>query len=162
MTDTQTAIAVKDDDKIVRQSMDLVKLANNLVISTDLDFSHAVEIEKTLKAFIEGPGTYHDKEIDMAHKLHASLCAKRNAIVEPVKNAWKRLKDLRARYQWEQEEKRREAQRRAEEEARRKEAEKQAAIQAKIDEENRKIREAKEEEARKQREKDAEARPYSQ
>lgn len=149
-------IEVKDDGKIIQQSNALVEQANAFVIKDDMTLAQAVELEKILKAFLDGPGTYHDKEIDMANALHKHLCAKRNAIVDHVKAAWKSLKDRRAKWQAEQEEKRLEEIRKAEEEARRKEAEKQAKIQAKIDEENRKIEEKRREEARIQAEKDAE------
>lgn len=153
----QTAIAVKDDEKVLKQSNELVDQANSLTIRTDKDLHEAVEMERTLKAFLEGPGTYHDSEIEMANALHKSLCGKRNSIVDGVKAAWKSLKDRRAKYQDEQQRKREEAQRAAEAEARRIESEKQAKIQAKIDEENRKIQEKKDEEVRIQREKDAQA-----
>ena len=151
-----TTIAIKDDEKLIGESNVLVEQANAFVIKDDLTFNQAVDLEKTLKLFLEGPGKYHDDEIEMAHALHKKLCSKRNAIIEHVQRAWKSLKDRRAAWQDQQQRKREEEQRRAEAEARRIEAEKQAKIQAKIDEENRKIREAQEEESRKQREKDAE------
>jgi flagellar biosynthesis GTPase FlhF len=152
MENTETAIAIKDDQKVLTQSNDLVVQANAIVIKNDLGCQQASDIAKTLKLFIEGPGTYHDEEIELANALHKKLCQKRNAIIDGPKAAYKVLKDRIASYLHEQEVKRQEAQRRAEEEARRIEAEKQAKIQAKIDEENRKIREAEEAEAEKRRE----------
>lgn len=157
MDNNESGIVVKDDQKILDQSRSLVEVANSFKISTDLDLQKAVEIEKTLKLFLDGPGKYHDEEIEAANKLHKMLCKKRNAITEHVKKAWKSLKDRRAQYQYEQEKKRQEAQRRAEEEARRKEAEKQAKIQAKIDAENAKAAAAKNAEAKRRAEERAAA-----
>lgn len=139
------AIQVKDDEKILGQSNQLVRQAEEFKIEDAVTCQQAAEMAKTLKAFIEGPGTYHDREIEMAHSLHKSLTAKRNAIIEGPKKAYKLLKDRIAQWQWEQEQKRLEAQRKAEEEARRKESEKQAKIQEKIDEERRRAQEAENE-----------------
>ncbi len=154
----QGAIAIKDDEKVLKQSNELVDQANLMTIKTDLDLRKAVDMEQTLKAFLDGPGTMYDERIDQAFQLHRGLCSDRNKLIEGVKAAWKALKDRRAKYQDEQQRKREEAQRQAEAEARRKEDEKQKALQAKIDEENRKIQAQKDEEARIQREKDAAAR----
>lgn len=156
MQTIENAIAIKDDSKVIQQSNQLVEQANALAVKDDASLHEAVAMEKVLKTFLEGPGTYHDEEIDMAHNLHKRLCEKRNAIIDGVKAAWKSLKDRRAQYQADQERKRMEAQRAAEAEARRIEAEKQAKIQAKIDEENRIIEAKRKEEARIQAEKDAE------
>lgn len=154
---TLKAPEVKDDQSIVKQSTSLVEQAQAFEIKDDLSCQRASEILATLKTFIEGPGTYHDQEIEAAHSLHKLLCGKRNLIVDGPKAAYKVLKDRLAGWLYTQEQKRQEAQRKAEDEARRKEAEKQKAIQDKIDEENRKIKAQQEEEARIQAEKDAEA-----
>lgn len=142
-----TSIAIREDDKIVAQSNQLVEQANSLLIKTDLGCQQAREIADMLKAFIDGPGTYHDEEINMANALHKRLCEKRNVIINGPKLAYKAIKDRIAIYVDDQRRKREEAERRAEEAAREKERQKQAAIQEKIDEENRKIAAQKREEA---------------
>ena len=151
-----TAIEPKEDGKILKQSNALVQMANDFKVDSDIALHQAVELEKDMKLYLETYGTYHDKEIELANALHKHLCSKRNAIVDGVKLAWKALKDRRAAYQAKQEEERLAKIREAEAKAKREEAEKQAKIQAKIDEENAKIRAQKREEARIQAEKDAE------
>ena len=148
-------IQVKDDENLVRQSMTLVEEANSLVIKDDLSCQRASDLCETLKAFLKGPGTYHDEEISLADKMHKLLCAKRNRIIEGPRSAYKRLKDEVALWLDEQKRKREEAERKAQEEARRKEEEKQRKIQEKIEAEQRRVREQQEEEARIQREKEA-------
>ena len=147
-SESSSFIPIKNDEKVLTQSNALVTQANAIVIKNDLGCQQASEIAKTLKLFIEGPGTYHDEEIEMANALHKKLCQKRNAIVDGPKQAYKVIKDRIAEYLHLQEVKRQEAQRRAEEEARRIEAEKQAKIQAKIDEENARLAKIKNEEER--------------
>ncbi len=149
-------IEVRGDDEAQVQGNSLVQIAQTIVIHDDLSALRAKEFLDRLDIFLKGPGTYHDKEIDMAHKMHKYLCTKRNALVDPIEKIKKIVKDNLAKYLSEQERKREEERRKAEAEAKRIEQEKQAKIQAKIDEENRKIQAAKDEEARIQREKDAE------
>lgn len=141
-------IEIKDDSKVIVQSSQLVEQANALEIKNDLSCQQAKQIADTLKAFIDGPGKYHDDDIELANALHKKLCQKRNAIVDGPKMAYKAIKDKIAGYIAEQQRKREEAQRRAEEAARKAEAEKQAKIQAKIDEENAKLAEIEDQEAR--------------
>jgi Mg-chelatase subunit ChlI len=128
---TETAIRpieIKNDEKVLQQCTNLVEQAKELKITNDLACSQAVELAKTIKAFIEGPGTYHDEEIEMANRLHKQLCSKRNAILDPAKAAYKAIKDAVALYQWEQQKKHEEEQRKAEAEARRKEDEKRQKL----------------------------------
>lgn len=149
-------IAVKNDDSTLQLQKTLLDQANSIVIKNDEAAASAKNMLDSMKLFLETAGTYHDEEIEAANRLHKLLCGKRNAIVNPVKTVYDRLKNDLASYIDAQRRKAEEAKRKAEAEARRIEDEKKAAIQAKIDEENRIIREAREAEERRQREKDAE------
>ena len=150
-----TGIQVKEDSEVTKQGATLAETALAYQVKDDLTCHQAVAIGKTMKLFLDGPGKYHDEEIDAANRLHKMLCSKRNAICDPVKSAYKIIKDRIALWDDEQNRKREEAIRKAEEEAAAKEREKQAKIQAKIDEENRKVAEAKEKERKIQAAKDA-------
>lgn len=150
------ALQKKNHASLVARSQELTARANALVIDDAISFEEALKLEKELKLFADKEGSLYDQVIKGLDKLHSFACSLRKDITAGPLASWKSLKDRRAKWQVDQEEKRKEAERRAEEEARRIEDEKKAKIQAKIDEENRKIREAKEEEERIQRAKDAE------
>ena len=113
----ETQIAVKDDEKIIRQSTGLVTMANQIQIRDDVTLNQAVDIAQTLKLFMDGPGTYHDESIEMANALHKQLCGKRNAIMDGPKEAYKSIKNQIATYIAGQQRKQEEKQRAAEAEA---------------------------------------------
>lgn len=151
----QEVIIIKDDAKQRTRAAELVKQADELVVVSDLGQAQADEIGKTLKAYLEEVEAYFAPEIDQAHKLHKGLCAKRNAVVDPVKEAIKRLgaklgiyQDNQRRIVAEKEEKARLA-------AEEKERKERKAIQDKIDAENKKIREAEEAERKRKADEDA-------
>lgn len=152
----RTALQKKNHDSLVARSQELTARANALVIDDAISFEEALKLEKELKIFTDREGSLYDQVIKGLDKLHSFACSLRKDITAGPQSAWKSLKDRRAKWQVDEEEKRVAAERRAEEEARRIEDERKAKIQAKIDEEKRKIREAKEEEDRIQRAKDAE------
>ena len=152
----ENAIAIKDSGKIIKQSELLVRKANEIVIKSDTSCQEATDFATTLKAFIDGPGKYHDDDIDMVNALKASLMEKWHAINDGPKAAYKILKDKIGGYVAEKKRRIAEAQAKAEAEAREKERVKQVEIQAKIDAENARLRKIREDEQRKRDEADAE------
>lgn len=150
------AIEIRDDQQIVKQSNTLVRQAQSIVIKNEETCQTATEFAGKLKEFIQGPGTYHDDEIEMVNALKDRLLEKRHAIIDGPKEAYKIIKDKIGEYVSEQKRKRDEAIRKAEEAAREKERQKQAEIQAKIDAENARLRQIREEEQRKRDEAEAE------
>src|SRR3990167_828274 len=134
----------------------IVEAANALVIKTSEDSFNAQNLTKEIK---RRRATMHGKFDPPVRAGHLAWKAAKdlyNFFINPYDEAEIIIKRKVVTFQDENDRQRAEEQRKAEAESRRIEAEKQAKIQAKIDEENRKIREAQAEGVRKQREKDAE------
>lgn len=134
----------------------IVEKANALIVRTSEDSFNAQTLVKELKRRRAMIYEKFDPPVRAAHAAWKASKDLFNYFIDPFDSAETIIKRKIVTYEDDAKRKREEEQRKAEAESRRIEAEKQAKIQAKIDEENRKIREAQAEEARKQREKDAE------
>ena len=134
----------------------IVEAANALVVKTSEQSFNAQNLVKELKRRRAMIHEKFDPPVRAAHLAWKSAKELWTFFVTPFDTAETIIKNKITTFKDEEDRRREEEQRKAEAESRRIEAEKQAKIQAKIDEENRKIREAQAEEARKQREKDAE------
>jgi len=87
----QVVIQVKDDKQHLSRAANLVTAADALKVTSDLEQDQAAELGRDLKTYLEEAEKYFAPEIEAAHKLHKSLCAKRNAVIDPLKAALQRL-----------------------------------------------------------------------
>ena len=122
MENSQAVIEVKDDQQYKSAINTLVASADSLEITNDLTQDNAASLGKDLKKWVEDVEAYFEPEISAAFKLHRSLTAKRNAVVQPVKEAIIRLGQRLGIYQ--EAERREQAEAEEKERARAAEAEK--------------------------------------
>lgn len=87
----QQVIEVQDDAQHLSRTAKLVQEADSLSITTDVEQEKAAEIGKNLKAFFNEAEAFFAPEIEQAHALHKSLCAKRNKVLDPIRAALLRL-----------------------------------------------------------------------
>lgn len=98
----QEVIVIKDDSQQRTHATKLVKEADALVIVTDLGQEQASVVGRELKAYLNDVEKYFAPEIEQAHTLHKNLCAKRNAVIDPIKAAILRLGQKLGLYQEQQ------------------------------------------------------------
>jgi hypothetical protein len=98
----QEVIIVKDDSQQRTRAAELVKTADSLVVVSDLGQDQAASVGRDLKAYLNEVEKYFAPEIEQAHTLHKNLCAKRNAVIDPIKAAILRLGQKLGVYQDEQ------------------------------------------------------------
>lgn len=101
MENGQAVIEVKDDQQYKGAINSLVSSADSLEITNDFAQDEAARLGKDLKKWVEDAEAYFEPEISAAFKLHRSLTAKRNSVVQPVKDAIVRLGQRLGIYQGE-------------------------------------------------------------
>ena len=128
--ETMVAIVPKaeivDEQQLSRDVTDIEFQAESLVIQTDEDYAFAGEFGKMLKKKASQVTTFFKPMKDSAYQAHKAVCDREKAMLTPLRNAEKTVKQVMSAYIAEQERKRREA----EEAARRAaEAERERKIQ---------------------------------
>ena len=127
-------IEAQEEEKALTQEVTAVEQkANDFIIETDEDYQDAAEFGRILKAKAAEVKEFFKPMKEQAHKAHKAVCDRESAMLKPLTNAEKILKDSMGRYYQEQERKRREAE--------------EAARRAAAEEAERKLREAAEAEA---------------
>lgn len=89
--ENNVTILTKDDTQHRTRATEMIAKADALVITADREESDAAELGKQLKTYLNDVEGYFAPEIEDAHALHKKLCAKRNAVVDPLKAALQRL-----------------------------------------------------------------------
>src|SRR6266702_3533745 len=121
MTETQ---------ELEKQSESLVVRARGYAAIQNTDeYTGAVDLGRALKAMVSGIEEFWEPLISAAHKQHKELVGRKKQMVEPVENAVSKLKSLISGYEYEEEQKRRAAERMAAE-ALRKQQEAEAMLEA--------------------------------
>ena len=126
MVATVPQAEIVDEQKLSRDVTDIEFQAESLVIQTDEDYAFAGEFGKMLKKKASQVTTFFKPMKDSAYQAHKAVCDREKAMLTPLRNAEKTVKQVMSAYIAEQERKRREA----EEAARRAaEAERERKIQ---------------------------------
>lgn len=133
-TGTETTVAViqiaepAEQEQILNEQVtEIESRAKAIVVESEKDYTDAAEFGRMLKQHSSDVKEFWKPLKEAAHKAHAEICAKEKAMLQPLVNAEKILKQSMGAYIAEQERKRREA-----EEAARKAA--QAEIDRKMQE----------------------------
>lgn len=117
---------IVDEQQLTRDVTDIEFQAESLVIQSDADYATAGEFGKMLKKKASQVSTFFKPMKDSAYQAHKAVCDREKAMLAPLRNAEKIVKQAMSTYVAEQERKRREA----EEAARRAaEAERERKIQ---------------------------------
>ena len=126
MVATVPQAEIVDEQQFSRDVTDFEFQAESLVIQTDEDYAFAGEFGKMLKKKASQVTTFFKPMKDSAYQAHKAVCDREKAMLTPLRNAEKTVKQVMSAYIAEQERKRREA----EEAARRAaEAERERKIQ---------------------------------
>ena len=126
MVATVPQAEIVDEQQLSRDVTDIEFRAESLVIQTDEDYAFAGEFGKMLKKKASQVTTFFKPMKDSAYQAHKAVCDREKAMLTPLRNAEKTVKQVMSAYIAEQERKRREA----EEAARRAaEAERERKIQ---------------------------------
>lgn len=126
MVATVPQAEIVDEQQLSRDVTDFEFQAESLVIQTDEDYAFAGEFGKMLKKKASQVTTFFKPMKDSAYQAHKAVCDREKAMLTPLRNAEKTVKQVMSAYIAEQERKRREA----EEAARRAaEAERERKIQ---------------------------------
>ena len=126
MVATVPQAEIVDEQQLSRDVTDIEFQAESLVIQTDEDYAFAGEFGKMLKKKASQVTTFFKPMKDSAYQAHKAVCDREKAMLTPLRNAEKTIKQVMSAYIAEQERKRREA----EEAARRAaEAERERKIQ---------------------------------
>ena len=126
MVATVPQAEIVDEQQLSRDVTDIEFQAESLVIQTDEDYAFAGEFGKMLKKKASQVTTFFKPMKDSAYQAHKAVCDREKAMLTPLRNAEKTVKQVMSDYIAEQERKRREA----EEAARRAaEAERERKIQ---------------------------------
>ena len=126
MVATVPQAEIVDEQQLSRDVTDIEFQAESLVIQTDEDYAFAGEFGKMLKKKASQVTTFFKPMKDSAYQAHKAVCDREKAMLTPLRNAEKTVKQVMSAYIAEQERKRREA----EEAARRAaEAERERKIQ---------------------------------
>ena len=116
MVATVPQAEIVDEQQLSRDVTDIEFQAESLVIQTDEDYAFAGEFGKMLKKKASQVTTFFKPMKDSAYQAHKAVCDREKAMLTPLRNAEKTVKQVMSAYIAEQERKRREA----EEAARRK------------------------------------------
>lgn len=133
MVATVPQAEIVDEQQLSRDVTDIEFQAESLVIQTDEDYAFAGEFGKMLKKKASQVTTFFKPMKDSAYQAHKAVCDREKAMLTPLRNAEKIIKQAISAYDEEQKRKRREAE--------------EAARQAAEAERERKMREASELEA---------------
>lgn len=126
MVATVPQTEIVDEQQLTRDVTDIEFKAESLVIQSDADYATAGEFGKMLKKKASQVTTFFKPMKDSAYQAHKAVCDREKAMLAPLRNAEKTVKQAMSAYVAEQERKRREA----EEAARRAaEAERERKIQ---------------------------------
>ena len=126
MVATVPQTEIVDEQQLTRDVTDIEFKAESLVIQSDADYATAGEFGKMLKKKASQVTTFFKPMKDSAYQAHKAVCDREKAMLAPLRNAEKIVKQAMSAYVEEQERKRREA----EEAARRAaEAERERKIQ---------------------------------
>ena len=111
--ETMVAIVPKaeivDEQQLSRDVTDIEFQAESLVIQTDEDYAFAGEFGKMLKKKASQVTTFFKPMKDSAYQAHKAVCDREKAMLTPLRNAEKTVKQVMSAYIAEQERKRREA-----------------------------------------------------
>ena len=133
MVATVPQAEIVDEQQLSRDVPDIEFQAESLVIQTDEDYAFAGEFGKMLKKKASQVTTFFKPMKDSAYQAHKAVCDREKAMLTPLRNAEKIIKQAINIYDAEQKRKRREAE--------------EAARRAAEAERERKMREASELEA---------------
>ena len=133
MVATVPQAEIVDEQQLSRDVTDIEFQAEALVIQTDEDYAFAGEVGKMLKKKASQVTTFFKPMKDSAYQAHKAVCDREKAMLTPLRNAEKIIKQAINIYDAEQKRKRREAE--------------EAARRAAEAERERKMREASELEA---------------
>lgn len=133
MVATVPQAEIVDEQQLSHDVTDIEFQAESLVIQTDEDYAFASEFGKMLKKKASQVTTFFKPMKDSAYQAHKAVCDREKAMLTPLRNAEKIIKQAISAYDEEQKRKRREAE--------------EAARQAAEAERERKMREASELEA---------------
>ncbi len=133
MVATVPQAEIVDEQQLSHDVTDIEFQAESLVIQTDEDYAFAGEFGKMLKKKASQVTTFFKPMKDSAYQAHKAVCDREKAMLTPLRNAEKIIKQAISAYDEEQKRKRREAE--------------EAARQAAEAERERKMREASELEA---------------
>lgn len=123
---------VLDEQQLFRDVSDIEFQAESLVIQTDEDYTFAGEFGKMLKKKAAQVTTFFKPMKDSAYQAHKAVCDREKAMITPLRNAEKTVKQAMSGYIVEQERKRKEAEaaaRRAAEEERERKLQEAAALE---------------------------------
>lgn len=127
-------IEAREEEKALTEQVTAVEQkAYDFIIETDEDYKDAAEFGRLLKQKSAEVKEFFKPMKEQAHNAHKAICNRESAMLKPLSNAEKIIKDSMSRYYQEQERKRREAE--------------EAARRAAAEEAERKLREAAEAEA---------------
>jgi len=124
---------VEEEKALTTQVTEIEQRASDFIIETDADYQDAADFGRMLKQKSAEVKEFFKPMKDNAHKAHKAICDRESAMLKPLTNAEKILKQSMTAYHMEQERKRREAE--------------EAARRAAAAEAERKLKEAAEAEA---------------
>ena len=133
MVATVPQTEIVDEQQLTRDVTDIEFQAESLVIQSDADYATAGEFGRMLKEKASQITTFFKPMKDSAYQAHKAICSREKAMLAPLRNADKIIKQAMNAYDDEQKRKRREAE--------------EAARRAAEAERERKMREASELEA---------------
>ena len=109
MVATVPQAEIVDEQQLSRDVTDIEFQAESLVIQTDEDYAFAGEFGKMLKKKASQVTTFFKPMKDSAYQAHKAVCDREKAMLTPLRNAEKTVKQVMSAYIAEQERKRREA-----------------------------------------------------
>ena len=109
MVATVPQTEIVDEQQLTRDVTDIEFKAESLVIQSDADYATAGEFGKMLKKKASQVTTFFKPMKDSAYQAHKAVCDREKAMLAPLRNAEKIVKQAMSAYVEEQERKRREA-----------------------------------------------------
>lgn len=109
MVATVPQTEIVDEQQLIRDVTDIEFKAESLVIQSDADYATAGEFGKMLKKKASQVTTFFKPMKDSAYQAHKAVCDREKAMLAPLRNAEKIVKQAMSAYVEEQERKRREA-----------------------------------------------------
>lgn len=109
MVATVPQTEIVDEQQLTRDVTDIEFKAESLVIQSDADYATAGEFGKMLKKKASQVTTFFKPMKDSAYQAHKAVCDREKAMLAPLRNAEKTVKQAMSAYVAEQERKRREA-----------------------------------------------------
>ena len=111
MVATVPQAEIVDEQQLSRDVTDFEFQAESLVIQTDEDYAFAGEFGKMLKKKASQVTTFFKPMKDSAYQAHKAVCDREKAMLTPLRNAEKTVKQVMSAYIAEQERKAAEAER---------------------------------------------------